>query len=460
MLHTEYMYGAAAYNNAYRTNHFNMLATTHINDDGYRAISPMDSNYTYSTTVYQKGADMIHTLRSYLGDSLFFNGIRNYLNQNSFQAVSTATLNQSLNAYTGKNLNPFFDGWILQAGFANFTIDSSYILETPIMTFENQIFVRQRKHKNNNYLSNVPLRINCYYNNYTHDTRTVIMNGQCSNFIFTTNLKPVFICLDEDDAISDASTFDTKIIKTMGWQNYMQGKARIGVKAIVNTLDSCLARIEHHWVAPDRFRVPQGNYVLQDNRYWHLDGINLQNINGVIGFQYSGNGANYYLDTTWIKTTEDKIKLFYRKDARQEWTPLQDSLVTGSLTDKIGNVYAKNIIAGDYAIGIERIGYTDTMRTDAATMPCGTVVPIQTLVNNKGIITIYPNPANNFITISIPNNDIVNYKIINAVGEILSENTIEHTITVNTNQWPQGLYYGIFTNINNQPMVQKFLIIK
>lgn len=42
-----------------------------MNDGGYRAISGIPHEYTYGTTVYKKGADVVHTLRGYMGDKDF-----------------------------------------------------------------------------------------------------------------------------------------------------------------------------------------------------------------------------------------------------------------------------------------------------------------------------------------------------------------------------------------------------
>jgi Peptidase family M1 domain/Secretion system C-terminal sorting domain/Peptidase M1 N-terminal domain len=396
MLHQEYVYGKAAYTKAYKDNHFKMLSTAHINDDAYRAISNMDSNYTYSTTVYSKGADMIHTLRSYIGDSLFFNSIKKYLSQHEYQSVSTTIFNQSLNVNSGINLNNYFADWIAQPGFANFCIDSTTVT-LAFGKYKTNVFVRQRKHKNTNYYSNVLLPITFFKADGSHVTVNKNFTNQCMQYQFELDFEPAFICIDEDEMISDASTANTLIVKgTNGFKQFPEGKARLRVIGYNNPSDSSVMRIEHHWVAPDRFKTAKPNYVLHDARYWQVNGINVNNIKGFLVFSYDASANNNYLDSIWLVGAENNIRLFYRKDARDDWQFANDSLVAGSLTDKIGQVYCKDIKPGEYALGINRPGFTDALVTDAPSGPCAVITSLNNLQNipnndNDGY-DIFPNP--------------------------------------------------------------------
>jgi Peptidase family M1 domain/Secretion system C-terminal sorting domain/Peptidase M1 N-terminal domain len=395
MLHTEYVYGAAAYNKAYKDNHYKMLATAHINDDGYRAISNMDTNYTYSTTVYNKGADMIHTMRNYLGDSLFFASVKKYLSQHEFASTSTSIFNQSMNANTGVNMNDYFNDWIKQAGYANFCIDSTQLKQVGT-DWEIKIFVRQRKHKNLNYYNNVMLPISIFKKDFSHQTIRTNFDQQCKVYTFTLPYEPAFVCIDEDEMISDASTANTQVFKTTGWKNnFVESKGRVRIVSFTNTADSILLRIEHHWVAPDRFKIPFNNYVLSDARYWQVNGVNLENIKGYLQFSYNGSTSNSYLDSAWCNASEAGIRLFYRKDATQDWTFANDSIVPGNLFDKNGSGYVREIKAGEYAFGINRPGYTDPIVTDAPIGPCTNIAT--NFSNNvkptsNEIFELYPNP--------------------------------------------------------------------
>jgi aminopeptidase N len=57
----EGLYGKEFYKNYVRNNHLNVIQTTHIVDNGYRAVYGIPGEYTYGNTVYDKGGDMVHT---------------------------------------------------------------------------------------------------------------------------------------------------------------------------------------------------------------------------------------------------------------------------------------------------------------------------------------------------------------------------------------------------------------
>lgn len=429
MLHTEYVYGKDAYMKEYKANHVSMLNSAHINDDGYRAVSKMDSNHTYGTTVYNKGADMLHTLRTYLGDSLFFSGIKNYLNQNQFMHVSTIALQQSLSAYTGRNLTDFFSDWIMQAGFANFCIDSTQSTQVGA-DWKVKLFVRQRKHKNNNYYHNVLLPITIYKKDLSHITIPTNFNQQCQVYNFTFPFEPAFICIDEDEMISDASTANTMRINSIGFKIFADAKAKVKINAVVSSSDSTLIRIEQHYVAPDRFKTTFPSYVLHDTRYWQVNGINLGNIKGYLQFAYNVNIGNHYADSSWLQGNESNIRLFYRKDATEDWKFANDSLVTGGTTDKIGVIYAKEILPGEYALGINRIGYTDTIVTDAPVGLCSNIAnEISDLQTEKpsSNFMIFPNPSNGEITIKSLqlNSRAITILIKNTDGKLIYTDTLQ-----------------------------------
>lgn len=64
-LHTEFVYGNNDYKKAVRATHYKVLQNAHFNDEGYKSVANMDSIHTYGTTVYQKGADVLNTMRFY-----------------------------------------------------------------------------------------------------------------------------------------------------------------------------------------------------------------------------------------------------------------------------------------------------------------------------------------------------------------------------------------------------------
>ena len=65
---------------------------------------------------YEKGAWVLHMLRSQLGDEAFFKGVRSYYNAHKEANASTEDLRQALEKASGKDLKSFFARWIYGSG--------------------------------------------------------------------------------------------------------------------------------------------------------------------------------------------------------------------------------------------------------------------------------------------------------------------------------------------------------
>lgn len=70
-----------------------------------------------SRLTYDKGSAVIHTLRFILGDSLFFNGLKQFQTQYSFSTASIDDLKSSLEASSGINLSNYFSQWLYGEGY-------------------------------------------------------------------------------------------------------------------------------------------------------------------------------------------------------------------------------------------------------------------------------------------------------------------------------------------------------
>lgn len=74
-----------------------------------------DDMYTEEIT-YLKGALVLHQLRHFLGDEVFYRGLRNYLHQHEYSAVDSFDLQRALEAASGRDLDWFFGDWIRGGG--------------------------------------------------------------------------------------------------------------------------------------------------------------------------------------------------------------------------------------------------------------------------------------------------------------------------------------------------------
>ncbi len=75
---------------------------------------------------YQKGAWVLHMLRSQLGDDVFFRGIKNYFSTHKNATASSEDLRAALEKASGKNLRAFFARWVYDSGHPQYELSWSW----------------------------------------------------------------------------------------------------------------------------------------------------------------------------------------------------------------------------------------------------------------------------------------------------------------------------------------------
>ena len=272
---TEGLYGKVSFKNYQRNTHKTALQSAYLLDKGYRALYGIPAEYTYGTTVYDKGADVVHTLRNYLGDSLFFKTVKAYMKQYAFQNVTTSDFENYISAKTSVNLTDFFNTWVYGKGFPHFSIDSFNIRhktqDTSIKNFDAEVYVRQRLRGMDVFAKSNKLEITFMSNDWKSYTDTIVFSGEFGNKIFHVSFPPDFVMVDKEEKVADATTDNYKVIKAKGTYDF----ADTYFKLIVNNVsDSAFVRVEHNWIAPDKMKKTNKDIKrLSDSRYWKIDGI-------------------------------------------------------------------------------------------------------------------------------------------------------------------------------------------
>ncbi|MBF9223104.1 M1 family metallopeptidase [Hymenobacter ruricola] len=80
----------------------------------------------FDGVVYQKGGNILNMLRAYLGEEVFFQGLKRYLTQNAFGTGEAHQLRLALEAASGQDLNWFFNQWYYGVGHPIVTIDYAW----------------------------------------------------------------------------------------------------------------------------------------------------------------------------------------------------------------------------------------------------------------------------------------------------------------------------------------------
>ena len=448
---TEWVYGTTAYRNATRANHDEVIHLVHHREGGYRPLNNMPHSLTYSDNVYLKGADIAHTLRGYMGDSLFWVGVQYHLAQSQYTDVSSYVFRDNLITATGLTyLNDFFNDWVFNPGWPHFSVDSTTSVPNG-PDYDVTVHVKQKLTGAPNFFTNVPIGITFFDSNWNRTTQRVFVSGQTGNFTFTLPFVPVMTTLDIDGKLSDAVTDEDKVISTTGTHTFAAARCTLTVNTVT---DSAFVRVEHNWTAPDPLVNNPNNYNLSSLRYWTLDGIFPQTFYAKARFYYDGRtsstiGPSQWLDNDLTVPNGDSIILLYRRDAADEWQewPYYTKTVIGSAaTSKYGYVEADSIAPGQYtfANGVSTV----LIGVSEEPAPAPEVVA-------------YPNPAGNNLTIEWPGatNDPVQVNVYDMDGRLVHSETMSGIqAKVKTERWMDG-YYNIQVIQNGHLLGRKQVMI-
>ena len=439
----EGMYGEDNYKTNVRDNHEDVIRLAHIADSAYRPVSGMPSRYTYSVgSIYGKGADRIHTLRGYMGDSLFFHCIKAYLQEYKFKDVNSYKLRDYLVSCSGlKNINDFFTDWVFDGGFPDFSISHSRIINTSNGA-DVILFINQGSDHTSHFYHSVPLEIAFFDQSSNKTVKVANVSGECTQYIASLPFYPAYIALDFDEKLSDAVTDQWHKMAGTDHQ-YDFGVAKMSINLIQST-DTSLVRVEHHWVAPDASKNKIPGLHLSDYRYWIVDGIWSSDFQASATVYYNGSkGPLGYLDNTLITNSEDSLVLMYRPDAESFWQI--DNNVTlntsGSVRDKVGSIRINSLQKGQYALAIYDANKVDLPQSRAV---CAPMSGIAQGVDTAGF-RAYSNPANtDELNIEIPGSG--EYKrciMIDMIGETVMDRPIKDGQTL-IMVYMNGLHRGTY----------------
>jgi hypothetical protein len=355
-LYMEMLYDDAAYIDYVRDNHKDVLLFAHIRDGARYPVSGVPSEATYGDHVYNKGADMAHTLRSYMGDEDFFEGLRDFLDVYQFNDVVSEDLRDHLQTFTDADLTSFFENWIFEGGFPEFRVREFSNASGNTWNVE----IDQHKHYATDYYSNVPIQVSATNAVGVSIHEQFIVSGESSVVSMTLpdGFLPEVFFLNTDDAISQAVLGETKWLTELGANDFDFAEFDLDVNDF-GGMDSIFMRVENHWAAPNDQQV-QPEFFISPDRWWSVyhNGVN-SSLSAAIRYYGNDGSSNYYdpqffdyLESTNLN--EDSIVLVYRASELvpwQEWNDYNVFTIPG-LTNWTGRIDIENVTTGQYAFAV------------------------------------------------------------------------------------------------------------
>ncbi len=458
----EDVYGVEEYKNVIRENHKFVLQFAHVRDDGYRAISGVPHAYTYGTHVYQKGADVAHTLRGYLGDQLFSDCLTTFLNDNAFSDVSSEDFRDDLTACTGRDLTPFFDNWVFNPGFCHFAIDSVES-EAVGSEFEVTVSVRQKIKQAPAYYEAVPMDITFFDASWQQETRRIEMSGGCGVYTTVLDFDPIYIALDLEERISDATSDNYLVIDSVDHYHFEGAMLEVDVDQIS---DPAFVRIIHNWVAPDPFKTSIPGLHISRERFWTVEGILPSVFNASAEFVFNATTFQTvgFLDLDLFTNVEDSLVMLYRASTSAEWTIDTSHIVNIQVNNNNGRalVNVENLRLGEYAFGI-----WDHARPDSASsFPADTCIILgnsQMITQDQEGLAVFPNPTRDKLNVRI--SDVLRpgkLMISDLSGKLMQEMDVpsyQSEIKIGMKHWSTGTYIVKVGNVERESS-RKFVLVR
>lgn len=424
MFYKHDLYGPEVYRNEMNANHLDVLKNAHITDGSYLSLHNVPTAYTYGTTVYDKGATVVHTLMNYLGQDLFFDAVKAYLQQYAFQHASSTNMMEFLTEYTGRPMQPFFDTWVFTPGTPHFGLDSVVI--TPQGNqYQADIHIKQRHKGGQHIASNNILELGFLDENWQIHTDTVHFDGPLAICTKALDFEPLLVLADPYDKTADATTDLSGILRETGEVSMASINFRLYVDALT---DSAYYRMTHHWVAPDSLQNPVSGLRLSPYRHWEMAGVFPEGTQMRGRFFYSNTNT---LDGSLITSEQDSVVMVYRPSAAQDWSVLPQ---TREGFWNIGYIIIDDFLPGQYTLAVLD---TQLVGLKADTKPQATL-----------IIKAEPNPASQSITLSWNAAENMSVNVVDSTGKIVfnQDRIGGQRLSINLQNWAKGWYYSELRN--------------
>lgn len=449
-LFDEWLKDKASYEADVRKNHLELLIYNHIRNGGFYPVSNIPTEYTYSESAYDLPADLIHNLRTYAGDSLFYAGIREYMNSKAFQHATSGDLREAMSRAGASFMDDFFNDWIFTAGWPHFAIDSL----KKITGNRYRVHFSQAAFGNNHTYKNVPFLLSIRDVSGQLEEHLIRISGPVDSLEISSSIAPLMVYLNRDEKISYTVTAREGFISTAGNINWPEAFVTVDTKQVQ---DSAFLRVEHHFAAPDPLKSQNTAYKLSPNRYWRVLGNMPEGFHAQAKFTYNGRKpsplgsyGNGWLDTGF-DYDETKLVLLHRGSSRDDWHAVTATRNTlASLTDMFGNIVVDTLKPGEYVFAM-----LDSSLMAVNEVPKGL---------GKASLRILPNPATEQIELRFyfqGTGRAEHVTILDQTGRVVRSIQIEQeaiSSSISIKQIPAGIYIARVQSTDGQVVSGVFVV--
>lgn len=328
-----------------KDNQLFVLETAHVDDGGYFPLSPIPDEVIYGRHSYYKGAAQMHTLRGYVGDSLFRVGLQGVLDTFYLSHMNPEQYKSAFTNSTGFDISDWMEDNIYSPGFSTFVVDSmSTVPEGG--GFNTTFHIHQKLREAPHYYTNVPLDFTFLDENWEKHSVNELVSGEFSTVSIYTDFEPQFAMLNGEARLNQAGLdYDDVLFEETNTVTLPWVKMKMKVLEIS---DTAYYYTRHHWVAPDNHLVDDEILQMSSTHYWTVGGIWSEGLSLNGRFNFLG-VQDYYLDYDLVGETEDNIGLVHRVDASDPWSIYPWVTMQLGSNNGSGTIRVDSLISGDYA---------------------------------------------------------------------------------------------------------------
>jgi len=176
---------------------------------GYMAQSKMDPlvrfgyearEEVFDGISYNKGGQILHMLRKYVGDDAFFASLKLYLETNKFKSAEAHNLRLAFEEVTGEDLNWFWNQWYYAGGYPELKIEYSYDASAKKVKMK----VDQTQDFSATSLFKIPVAVDIYYGegaNKKVRREKIWVTRASEEFTFASDEKPMLVNFDGEKGL-------------------------------------------------------------------------------------------------------------------------------------------------------------------------------------------------------------------------------------------------------------------
>ncbi|HEX8515241.1 MAG TPA: M1 family metallopeptidase [Bacteroidia bacterium] len=143
---------------------------------------------------YNKGGQVLHMLRRYVGDDAFFTALKTYLETHKYSSVEIHDLRLAFEKVTGEDLNWFFNQWFLSSGHPDLLIRTSYDAAAK----KSKVNIKQVQDFSKTRLFKLPVYVDIYSANNEVKRHRITITKAEETFEFAAEEKPLLVNVDAE----------------------------------------------------------------------------------------------------------------------------------------------------------------------------------------------------------------------------------------------------------------------